>query len=94
MQFLRHQADGGACGAVVAHRVVAVGHHRAFGGVDHAADDADQRGLAGAVGAEQGQDFAAADVQVDPLEGLEAAGVGLADAANGHDGRRVGGCRS
>jgi hypothetical protein len=33
--------------------------------VDDAADDADQRGLAGAVGAEQREDLAAADVQVD-----------------------------
>jgi hypothetical protein len=52
-----------ARGAVVADDVVAVGQHRPKAGADDAADDADQGGLAGAVGAEQGEDLAAADVQ-------------------------------
>ena len=45
--------------------------------LDDAADDADQRGLAGAVRPEQGEDLAAPDLQVDALERLEARGVGL-----------------
>jgi hypothetical protein len=35
-----------------------------------AADGADQRGLAGTVGAEQGEDLAGLDIQVDPVEGF------------------------
>jgi hypothetical protein len=62
-QFLRHQADQRARGAVVGDDVVAVDRTRARAGIDDAADDADQRGLAGAVGAEQGEDLAAADVR-------------------------------
>jgi hypothetical protein len=58
VQLLRHQADGARAGAVVAHDVVAVTVTRAAAGVDDAADDADQRGLAGAVGAEQREDLA------------------------------------
>ena len=88
-QLLRHQADLAARGAVVAHDVVAVGEHRAGAGVDDAADDADQRGLAGAVGPEQREDLAAADVEVDVLERLEARGVGLADVADRDDGGGV-----
>ena len=55
-------------------------------GVDDAADDADQRRLAGAVGAEQREDLAAADLEVDVLESVEAGGVGLGDAGDGDDG--------
>jgi hypothetical protein len=71
VQLLRHQADGSAGGAVVAHGVVAVGRDGAGGGIAHAADDADQRGLAGAVGAEQGKNLAAPDVQVDVFQRLK-----------------------
>jgi hypothetical protein len=51
---------------------VAVDGDRAGAGIDDAADDVDQRRLAGPVGPEQGEDLAAANVQVDALEGLEA----------------------
>ena len=44
-------------------------------GVDDAADDVDQRRLAGAVRPEQREDLAAADVEVDVLERLEAGRV-------------------
>jgi len=50
---------------------VAVSQHRAVGGIDDAADDADQRRLARAVRPEQREDFAALDVQADILERLE-----------------------
>jgi hypothetical protein len=57
LQFLRHQADGRAGRAVShAHRVVAVGRDLANTGIGDAADDADQSGLARAIGAEQGKD--------------------------------------
>ncbi len=90
-QLLRHQADLHARRAVVAHDVVAVGHDAcpAVGG-DDAADDADQRGLAGAVGTQQREDLALADLEVDALERLQARGVGLGQAAHRQDdvGRR------
>ena len=38
-------------------------------GIDDAADDADQCGLAGAIGPEQSEDLAARNVQIDALEG-------------------------
>jgi hypothetical protein len=63
--------------------VVAVGGHGARGGGDDAADDVDERGLAGAVGAEQCEDLAATDLEVDALEGLKPGGVGFGDAGYG-----------
>ena len=56
-QFLRHQTDHRAGGAIVAHDVVAIDEHGAAGRVDDAADDADQRRLAGAVRPEQRRRF-------------------------------------
>ena len=73
--------------AVVAHDVVAVGEHRAARRRHDPADDADQRGLAGAVGAEQGEDLALADLEVDVLQRLQAGGVGLGQPGDGDDGR-------
>ena len=86
VQLLGHQANDAAGCAVVVHGVKAVGLHRALRGVGHAANNADERGFACAVGAEQGENFAAVDVQVNVLEGLKAAGVGLANAAHADDG--------
>ena len=85
-QFLRHEADQRARGAVVADDVMAVDRDRAGGRIDDAADDADQRGLAGAVRPEQRENLAAADVQVDALERLEAGGIGLGQILDGDDG--------
>ena len=76
-QLLRDQADQRAGGAEGTGVVMAVHGDRAAAGSDDAADGADQGGLAGAVGAEQGEDLAAMDVEVDALEGLEARGVGF-----------------
>ena len=42
-----------------------------------AADDVDERGLAGAVRSEQREDLAATDLEVDVLEGVETRRVGL-----------------
>jgi hypothetical protein len=55
-------------------------------GIDDAADDADQRGLAGPVGTQQGEDLALLDVQIDPLEGLMAGRIGLCQTRYRYDG--------
>ena len=54
--------------------------------IDDAADDADQRRLAGAVRAEQREDLAAPDLEVDVLQRLEAGRVGLRQVGDGDDG--------
>jgi hypothetical protein len=54
--------------------------------IGDAADDADQRGLAGAVGAEQGEDLALVDVEIDVLQRLEAGAIGLRQIGDGDDG--------
>jgi len=64
---------------------VAVGRDAAARSGDDAADDVDERGLAGAIGSEQGKDLAFLDVEIDLLEGLEAAGVGLGDVVDRDD---------
>jgi len=46
------------------------------------ADRIDQRGLARAIGAEQGEDLALVDVEIDGLQRLQPALVGLAEAAD------------
>ena len=58
-QLLRHEADHGAHGAVVGDDVVAADRTVPADGVDDAADDVDQRRLAGAVRSEQREDLAA-----------------------------------
>ncbi|MCY1538328.1 hypothetical protein D9M68_738630 [compost metagenome] len=69
--FLGHQPDLAARRAKLGHDVMAAGQHPAPGRIDDAADDADQRRLARAVRSEQGEDFAALDIQVHVLERLE-----------------------
>ena len=83
VQLLRDQTDLRPRGTVVAHDVVAVDEDPSRGRRDDAADDADQRRLAGAVRAEQGEDFAPADLQVDALQRLQARSVGLGQARDG-----------
>ena len=50
-----------------------------------AADDADQRRLAGAVGAEQREDLAATDIEIDSLKRLEPGRVALRKVFDGND---------
>src|SRR6185312_2259268 len=50
--------------------------------VDQRGDDADQGGLARPVRAEECEEIAGLDVEVDPLEGLDAVLVGLRQAAD------------
>jgi hypothetical protein len=51
-----------------------------------ALEDLDGGGLAGAIGAEQGEDLAGPDVEVDPVDRLDVA-VPLGQAADPHRGR-------
>ena len=77
VQFLRHQPDQRARGAIIRDDVVAADRDAAFAQIGDAADDADQRGLAGAVRPEQRKDLAALDVEIDVVQRLEAGAVGL-----------------
>ena len=86
VQFLRHQPDHRARRAVVLEDVVAVDRDLAGGRNQNAADDADQRRLAGAVGAEQGEDLATFDVEIDLLQRPEPGRVGLGEIFDGNDG--------
>src|SRR5688500_894649 len=80
MQLLRHQADLAARGAIIGLDVVAVDGDRAAGRGDDAADDADHRRLAGAVGAQQCEDLAVLDFEVERLERLQPRRISLAQA--------------
>ena len=72
MQLLRHQADQRARRAKISAVIVAIHQDAAFTGRNDAADDVDESGLARAIGPQQRQDLALADIQVDVLEGMEA----------------------
>jgi hypothetical protein len=57
--------------------------------IDDAADDADQRGLARAIGTQQREDLAAPDVEVDVAQRAEARSIGLVELAYGDDRRHA-----
>src|SRR6266516_4705607 len=84
-QLLRYEADQGPGQAVVADNIVTIHPHRPIGWVDDATDDADQRRLPGTVRAQQREDLAAVDVQIDPLESLESRRIGLGQIRDGYD---------
>ena len=88
VELLRHEPDARARGAVVGPDVVPGDRHPARRRGDDAADDADERGLPRAVGAEEREDLAAGDVQVHGLQGLVAGSVGLREAGDREDGGR------
>ena len=58
----------------------------AFARLDDAADDVDQRRLAGAVRTEQRENLAVPDLEVDALERLEARSIGLGQVGYGNVG--------
>jgi hypothetical protein len=68
-------------------RLAAEGDRAAIG-ADDVGDHADERGLAGAVGPEQGEDLAGADVEADVVDD-RAAVVDLADVADLEHGGRL-----
>src|SRR3546814_16305448 len=78
--FLRHQPDAAARGAIIADRIVPVDGDRARRRRHDAADDAEQRRLARAVGAEQRENLAAFAVEIARPQSAEATGTGLAAA--------------
>ncbi len=83
--FLRHQPDLGPCGAEVPDDVVAVGLDCAPRRIDDPADDTDQSRLAGTVGAQQGEDLAAANLEIDVFEGVKAGCVDFCESGDRND---------
>jgi hypothetical protein len=77
VQFLRHEADQRARGAIIPVDVMAADGDAAFAQIGDAADDADQCGLAGAVRAQQREYLAALNIQIDAVQRLESEAVGF-----------------
>ena len=88
-ELLRHEPDQLARRAVILDDVVAADRHAARGRRDDAADDVDERGLAGAVRPEEREDLALANLEVDVLQCLEARGVLLLERGDGNDRRHA-----
>src|SRR5262245_37439059 len=65
--------------------ILAIDQHLAGGRSDDAADNVDQRLLAGAVGPEQRENLAPIDVEVDRLQRVDAGAVGFPEAADGEN---------
>ncbi|MNN64502.1 hypothetical protein D3C81_1799440 [compost metagenome] len=89
VDFLRHQPDQAHGGAAVADQVGAEHFHLAFSQVHQRGNDADHGRLAGAVGAQQGEEVARGNLHRDALERLHAVVIGFAeivDAQRGRDG--------
>ena len=89
VELLRHDADGArdSRGSLV--EIEAPDLDLARGLDDQLGQDVDQGGLAGAVGAEQAEQPAARDRQIDALQrllggALAAGGISLVEAANTH----------
>jgi hypothetical protein len=85
-QFLGHHPELAAGRPVVRHHIVA--HHRQIAAVaaQQARQGRDEGGLAGAVGAQQAEEFALGHLQIDAGEGLEAP-IGFDDGTNPDGGR-------
>src|SRR5690606_5927946 len=91
VEVLEHEAD--APGAQHRQRVVvepahvvAVDQHLAAGGAVQGAGDVQQRALARAGRADDGDELLPPDGEVDAVQGPDAAGVDAGDAAQAHDG--------
>ncbi|MBV6418439.1 MAG: hypothetical protein CMLOHMNK_03283 [Steroidobacteraceae bacterium] len=80
VHFLRHDPDAGLGGLELDVDVVAEDREPATRLVDERGRDADQRGLAGAVRAEQREEIAFLHLEIDALQGLHAIPVGLDEA--------------
>src|SRR5690606_31277574 len=81
--------DLGACSTVLPHDVMSVSQHYARAWRDDAADDADERGLAGSVRSQEREDLALADLEIDRLQSLKPGGVDLRDIRNRNGGLSV-----
>ena len=85
-QFLRDEPDPAARLPPLVAVIAAVDQHLPSGRRHRAADDPDQRRLAGAIRTEKREDFALLDAQVDALQRLEAAGIGFLQVTDVDDG--------
>src|SRR6266481_1728466 len=83
VDLLGDQAHGPARHPIIADHVVAEHLHRARRGQRGSRHQADEGGLARSIGAEEGEDLAALDVEIDPVERGERA-VTFACAAQAH----------
>ena len=94
IDLLRHDSETGLGGLELDVDVAAEDEHLP-GGLGHErGDDADRRGLAGAVRAEQREEVPGLDVEVDALQCVYAVAVGLRELAQGkcgHDTTRADG---
>ena len=77
VEFLGHHADGALELCRVLVQVVTEDIHRSAGLVHQGRENADGRGFAGAVRAEQGEEVTFGDVQIDTTQGLEPVAVGF-----------------
>src|SRR5262249_5400175 len=76
-QLLRDEPDQRSRFTVTGTNVVAVHRDSAGGRIRDPADDADEGRFAGAVRTQQGEDFAAKNLEVDILERVETGRIGL-----------------
>ena len=68
-----HQGEAAAVGVVALPGDVAQHAGLAAGGIDDAGEQLERRGLAGAVRAEEGDELALLDVEIDAADGLDLA---------------------
>ena|GEM_PF-6267924 len=87
-RLLERHADRAADGVGLADHVVARHERRAGGGAQEGGEDADQGGLAGAVGAEKAVDLSGVDREVEVVDGADggAGGAEVADEGGDLDG--------
>src|SRR6186997_2104821 len=85
VEFLRHQSDQRAGRAIVLDDVMAVDRDLALRGHQYAANNADQRGLAGSVRSQQRKYFTATDVEIDAAKRLESGRIAFRQVFDGND---------
>lgn len=90
VEFLRHHAQAALERRGLAIQIVAKHVDRAAGLVHQRGENTDGGGLAGTVGAEQGEEVAFGNIEVDAFEGLKAIAVGLGQLSNGQGGTHSG----
>src|SRR5262245_40398759 len=84
-ELLRHQANQRPRRPKILNDIVAADGHLAMCRIDDPAHNADQRSLTSAIGAEQREDLAAPNLQVDVLEGVESGRICLGKIRNRDD---------
>ena len=84
-KLLRDQPDARAGSAPIGREIMAEGGDRPAARAHQSANGPDQRSLARAVGAEQRENLALADIEIDIVESPGAAGIDLAEAGDRED---------